>query len=217
MSIRLLNAVLLIATLIGGVLAHQAGKRHQRLLAERERLEEQVGCLRIEDPSRMYVRALETGEELHFAWRVYFPAGLNLRTKNSNGGGTWSSKRPDAIEFIARVRFRENDDGRLNVFTKQANGSGRLALGDRRLADLLRGRWDEIQVEQLGSDGSVAIATDEVATLLRLTFSEDLKREAGQKLSKSLATRFQRVLFDMRLGSDKAFQQATTGKPSADE
>ncbi len=217
MPIRLLNAVLLIATLIGGVLAHQACRRHQRLLAEREQLEEQVGCLRIEDPSKMYVRALETGEELHFAWRVYFPAGFSLRTENSNGGSTWSSKRPDATEFIARVRLRERYDGRLNVFTKQANGSGRLALGDPRLAELLRDRWDEVQAEQLGSDGSVAIDTDEVATLLRLTLSEDLKREAREKLSKSLATRFQRVLFDMRLGSDKAFQQATTGKPSAGE
>jgi hypothetical protein len=216
MPIRLLNAVLLIAALIGGVFAYQACRKHQQLLAERERLEKQVGRLRIEDPSKMYVRALETGEELHFAWRVYFPAGFNLRAKNSNSGSTWVSKHAEPIEFIARVRFRERYDGLLNVFTKLA-GSRRGPIGDRRLADLLRGRWDEVQVEQLGSDGQVAIDADEGATFLRLTLSDDLKREAGEKLSKSLATRFQRLLFDMHLGSDKAFQQATTGKPSAGE
>jgi len=216
MPIRLLNAVLLIAALIGGLFAYQACRRHQQLLAERERLEEQVGRLRIEDPSKVHVRALETGEELHFAWRVYFPAGFTLRAKDSNSGSTWASKHPDPIEFIARVRFRERYDGQLNVFTKLA-GSSRSPIGDQRLADLLRGRWDEVQVEQLGSDAQIAIDADKGATLLRLTLSDDLKREASEMLSKSSAARFQTALFDMRLGSDKAFQQATTGKPSAGE
>lgn len=131
MLTKLLNAVLLIAAVIGGVLAHRAGMQHQQLLTEFRRLEKKVGHLPIEDPTKVYVRALKTDEELHFAWRVYLPAGFNVRWQNSGGGSSWSSNS-NAGEFIARVRFRQNDRGVLSVFTKQRSGSGMMGLGNRQ-------------------------------------------------------------------------------------
>lgn len=115
------------------------------------------------------------------------------------------------------MRLREDSQGILNVFIKQAGGSSRSALGNRQLADLLRDRWEEVQVEQLACDDVVVIDADEIATLLRLTLSDDLKREADQKLDKRSAKRLQTALFGVRFGSDRAFQQAAAGKQSADE
>jgi hypothetical protein len=213
MLIRLLNTVILIAAVIGGVLAYRAAKERQQLLAERRRLEKKVGSLPVDDPAKVHVRALETGEELHFAWRVYLPAAPNLRWKCSSGGSSCYScySSSGATDFIARVRVRENEQGRFDVFTKQPSGSGRMGLGDEQLADLLRDRWKEVRVEQLGVDGVAVIDANEVSTLLRLTLSDDLKREADQKLKKHFAKRFQTALFDVRFGSDQAFKQAGAG------
>jgi hypothetical protein len=208
MLTRLLNVVLLIAALIGGVLAYRAAAHRQRLLTEKSRLEKLVGSLPVGDLSKTHVRAMETGDELHFAWRVYLPAGFNARWEYS-GGSSWSS---GPREFIARVRLREDERGRLFVFIKGGGGSSRLALGDEQLADLLRDRWDEVRVEQLAADDVVTVEADEVATLLRLTLSDDLKREVEQKLNKYFAERFQTALVDVRFGSDQAFQKAATVK-----
>ena len=213
MPIRLLNVVLLIAAVIGGVLAYRASTQRQHLLTERRRLEKMVGLLPVGDLSKVHVRALETGDELHFAWRVYLPAGFRVRWEcgdGSNGGSFSSVPR----EFIARVRLREDERGRLLVFVKQAGGSSRFGLGDEQVADLLRGRWDEVQVEQLALDDVVVVDADEVATLLRLTPSGDLMREAEQKLDKHFAKRFEKALLDVRFGSDQAFQKAAPGKVS---
>ena len=205
MLIRLLNGVPLIAAVIGGVLAYRAGTERQHLLAERTRLVKKVGSMAIGDRSKLHVRAIETGDELHFAWRVYVPAGFKVRWEYSNGGYSVSHSSI-ASEFVARVRLREEERRRLYVFSNQASGS-RLALGDEQLADSLRDRWDEVRVEQLGSDDVTVIEADEVVTLLRLTLSDDLKREADQKLEKDFAQRFQTALFDVRFGPDQAFKQ----------
>ncbi len=210
MPIRLLNAVLLVAALIGGVLAYRAATERQRLLAEKTRLEEKVGSLPISDPSKVHVRALETGEELHFAWRVYLPAGFSARWECESGGSS-SSSSSGTREFIARARLREDEHGTLYVFAKQDGGSMKLGLGNERLADLLRDRWREIGVEQLGSDGVVVVDGSQVATLLRLTLSDDLKREADEKLGKHFVGRFGKALFEVRFGSDQAFRQAAAG------
>ena len=208
MVIRWLNAALAIAVVIGGVMAHQAGKEHQRLRTEYERLAKKVGDLPIEDPSKVYVLALETDEKLHFAWRIYLPPNVKLRWQTSDGGRSWSSYR-DAREFIARVRFREDENGQLIVFTKRANGSGMFRFENRQVADLLRGRWDEIQVEQLGAGEIVTVEPDEIATLLRLTLSDELKQQANEKLDNNFKKRIQTDLFSIRFGSDDAFQQDT--------
>jgi hypothetical protein len=162
--------------------------------------------MRVGDRSKLHVRAIETGDELHFAWRVYVPAGFKVRWEYSNGGYSVSHSTI-ASEFVARVRLREEERGRLYVFSNQAGGRRRLRLGDAQLADLLRDRWDEVRVEQLGSDDVAVIDADEVVTILRLTLSDDLKRESDQKLEKQSAQRFQTALFDVRFGPDQAFKQ----------
>lgn len=83
MPLKLLNLSLLIAAIVGGVFTYQAGQKHRRLVSEFERLKNKVGDLTVDDPSKVHVRVLDTGEDLHFAWRVYFPAGFPFSVKNS--------------------------------------------------------------------------------------------------------------------------------------
>ncbi len=216
MLTRLLNLFLLIAAVIGVVLAYGVAKKHRELSTEHRRLEAKVGSLPIGDPSKIHIRALETGEDLHFAWRVYVPAGERIKWAYDGGGGSGSSWSSNAGQYIARVRFRENEDGSIHAFAKLSGGSSRFQLGGQALADLLRDRWDEIQVEQLASDDVVAIDASEVATLLRLTLPDDLKQEGEQKVRKAVMRRFQAGLFGVRFGSDKAFQQAAAKGQAAD-
>ena len=214
--IRSLNALLLIGAVIGGVLTYRAARTHRELLAEKNRLEQKVGSLSIKDPSKIQVEALETGEPLHFAWRIYRPADIGCSWQaGTNGRRSWAYGRPR--EFISRVRFRESYDGQLGLFVNVIRRYRGITLANRQLTDLLRDRWDEIQVEQLGCDHLVIVEPDEVAVLLRLTFSEQLKREAEQILSKDDWEHFRTALFECRLGSEKAFEQAETDQPSADQ
>lgn len=212
---RLLNVSLLIAAVIGAVLAYRVTMKHQELLAEHQRLEAKVGSLPIEDPTKIHLRALDTHDELHFAWRVYVPAGLGIRWENGGGSGTsWNSS---ACHFIARVRLRQSEDGCLQVFTKQGGSSSRFQVGSRELADLLREHWSEIQVEQLGTNGTTVVENDEVATLVRLALPDDLKQEAEQKIGQAIMRYFQKGLLEIRFGSDRAFQQAAARGQTADE
>ncbi len=204
MSIRPLKAILLMAVVIGGVLTYLADTKHQELLTEHRRLEEKFLSLPLEDPSKMHVRALETGEELHFAWRVYSPAGYNCSWWNNGGGSGWQTT--DAEEAVVRVRLREDDDGVLRVFVKEVGGSCFLTLGNRQVTDLLRDRWDEVELEQLGSDGVAVVDADEVTTLLRLSLSDDLKWEFDRKLGADYAQRFQRALLHVRFGPEEALR-----------
>jgi hypothetical protein len=203
---KLLNLTLLTVAIVGVVFAYRVAKRHRELSAEHQRLEAMVGSLPIGDPSKIHVRAIDTGEELHFAWRVYVPGGIRVKWQHGTGSGT--SMNSQARHIITRVCIREQDDGTLYVFLKRGGGSSCFQVGDRALADVLRDRWGEIQVEQLASDDIRAVDRDEVATLLRLTLPDDMKQEAEEKVRPSIMRDFKTALLDIRFGTDQAFQRA---------
>lgn len=199
MKHRAFDLLLLVVTALGGILAWQTDREQSRLRGEFERLSRKTGDLLIADPSRVHVRALDTGEPLHFAWRVYLPPNYTQVWRSSSGGQetSWSSF---AREFIARVRFREDEQGILQVYSRTSGGSGRAGLGDRHLAELLRGRWGEILVEQLGAADLVAFEPDRRAVFLRLTLPDGMQDEARVKLSPGVRERQVPVLFQWELG-----------------
>src|SRR5688572_19972306 len=186
---RVINVLLSAAALIGGLLAAQSGQQRSRLQAEYVRLAQITGDLPIEDPAKVYLKALPTTEPLHFAWRVYLPPNYRqtLWQKSEGSSSYWSS---NTSEFIARVHFRTNEGGSLQAYTRFMGGSSLMHIGDRRLADLLRDRWDEIQVEQLGAEDVVALAADESAVLLKLTLPENIQAEARQQLPSAIQKRY---------------------------
>src|SRR5688572_20693291 len=102
---RLTDWSLLAVTLIGAFLVVHSLRQRNILHNEQDRLARLTGSLRLSDPSQAHVLALETGEPLHFAWRVYLPPRCRFSVKHLGSSGV--SFHSDAQHFIARARFRE--------------------------------------------------------------------------------------------------------------
>jgi hypothetical protein len=198
-----LDLFLLLVALLGGILACQTGRQRGGLRAEHERLARITGDLPVADASKVHVRALETGERLHFAWRVYLPSNYQ-QTLWASSGNESSLWRRDSYESIARVRFRETEQGVLQVYSKFSGVSGCAQLGDRSLAELLHNHWDKIHVEQLGAQGVVAIEQAQSVPFLRLSLPEELQRAAREKLAPAIQERFVPILFELHLGPKAA-------------
>lgn len=199
MKHTIFDLLLILAIAVGGALAWQTGRERVRLAETHRRLAQVTGDLPIDDPSKVYVMALETGEPLHFAWRVYYPGNYrSILTHNAGSRSTTTTSKP--AEFIARVRVREDGRGRLESYTHFSGGSSNMTLGDGGLADLLRGRWGEVRVEQLGAGGVAAIDPDGSAVLLRLTLPDSIRDEALKTLDPHIIGRHVPVLLDLQLG-----------------
>jgi hypothetical protein len=200
---QVVELVLIVAIAIGGYLAWQTGQERARLQRTFDRLARKAGDLEIGDPNQVHLRAFPTGEPLHFAWRVYLPASYPARVRVQTGRlfreASGSRSRP--LEFIARVRFREDENGVLNVYWKFAGYDRRESVGDRAFATLLRGRWNELAAEQLGADGLVALDPDRMNTLLRLRLPADLQEYAKTALSPDQRKELVPVFFELQLGS----------------
>jgi hypothetical protein len=195
--------LLIVAIAIGGYLAWQTGQERGRLQQTFDRLARKAGDLEIGDPAWVHIRAIPTGEPLHFAWRVYLPASyqtdVHVKTGHSTSRSYGSSS--SSREFIARVRFREDENGVLNVYAKFASGSTRMGVGDPAFATLLRGRWNEVVAEQVGADELVAIEPDRPFTLLRLRLPEDLQEKAKTALSPDEHKQLVPIFFELEVGS----------------
>jgi hypothetical protein len=202
MKHRLLDWLLILALLVGGILAGKTGWERSRLEAKHARLARMTGALPVTDPSKMYFQGIDTGEPLHFAWRVYLPPNYNqvisCRTSTGSSSST-SSSSSGPTELIARVRFREDEQGLLQVYDHFGGGSSRMGIGDKALTELLRGRWDRVRVEQLGAPQLAVLGPDQTAVLLRLTLSADLEAEARKRPDGSLQQMLP-VLFELVLG-----------------
>jgi hypothetical protein len=200
---RLVELVLIVAIAVGGYLAWQTGRERGRLQQTFDRLARKAGDLRIEDPTRVHICAIPTGEPLHFAWRVYLPANytvnVNVKTGSSSGSNNGVPlTKPQ--EFIARVRCREDENGILNVYSKFAGGSTRMGVGDQAFAKLLRGRWNEVVVEQMAADRLDVVEPDKSLILLRLRLPADIEKDAKTALSPGQLEPLIPVFFEMQLG-----------------
>lgn len=200
MKRRIIDWFLLIVALVGGVLAWQTGRERIRLAERYDRLVKVAGELPIGDPSKVYFRALDTGEPLHFAWRVYLPRSYAQTIASRSSTLLLASSSGRATECIARVRFRRDDRGNMEVYAHFTNVSTRATVGDERLADLMRGRWAEVRVEQLGSPNVAVLKPDQTAVLLRLALPDDIQAEIRRRLPTE-ASRYVPVLFEFDLGS----------------
>ena len=217
MQIKLLDGTLLVLAVCGVLLTLYATAQRHWLLDQRDRLEGEIGSLAIQDRSKVHVQAIETGERMQFAWRVYVPAGFHFRWQDNHGSGE-SGLVPRAGGVIARVWVcPSNERGKLRAYTKWGISHLDSGFGNRQLVDLLHDRWDEVQVEQLGSENAVIINDNEVATLLRLKLPDDLKREAEQVLDRHDRPRLRTGLFEISFGSEEAFQQAAKAKQAANK
>lgn len=179
---------MLLTALVGGVFVWRTGKEQARIRAKIEQMTRTTGDLVITDPDRIHVLALDTGEPLHFAWRIYLPADYELiRRETSSSSVTVSpTSGGDPIparEVILRVHFRESADGPLNLYERHEDGSHREYFGSVSLAKVLHGRFDKVIVEQLGARKAVSVDMDEPLDLLSLKLPADLEAEYFKQIS----------------------------------
>lgn len=181
---RIVDLALLSILLAGGAWAWWLGVERAGLEAELARLTARTGALTVGNPKLIHARALRGDGPLAFGWRVFVPTGKSLRS--GLGQNTSTSTLAAASESAIRVAFREVE-GRLMLFVGKFGGSGGSSstgeYGDDTLADLLRGRWDRVVVEEFGRDEVAVADPGRPLTLLRLSLPPDLIEEARAKLS----------------------------------
>ena len=193
---RVFDWFLIAVVLSGGVLAWQTGQERGRLTARHSRLVKTTGELPIEDASKIYALALDTGEPLHFAWHLYFPPNCT-QTLSYRFGGQFNSWECPTGDSIARVRLRHDDQGLLQLYLHFGSSSMGMSFEEKDLTALLRDRWDTVKIEQLGAPKLVVMKPDQPVPLLRVMLPDLLQADAKTKLSPESQKQFIPVLLEI--------------------
>lgn len=200
MRIRIVDAALAIATIVGAIIAVNSASKLHALQQEHTRLSRTTGDLNISDPGQAHVLALDTGEPLHFAWRVYAPAGHMMIAESSNGGSSTSSafnSRPH--EFIGRVRISKHRTRGIAVYHNFGNGAGFRTFASAETFEFLREHWNELDIEQLGADATAHIQPGESVTVLRIRLPENLAAESSKRSAVGNSGRLNPDVYTLRM------------------
>lgn len=199
MKFRIVDTILLLLILSGGFMAWQSGRERNRLSAEYARLTRKTGELLVIDPSQVQLTVIPTGDPMSYAWRIYLPPKYQEIIRAGDGGYGLSSSL-ESKEFIARVRFREDEKGNIHVYTKFSSGSSRSTFLTPPLAGFFKRHWGKLAVEQLGATGQVSLKPDQSAILLDLKIPPELQAEAGTTISPDRIKPFLPSLYHLELG-----------------
>jgi hypothetical protein len=208
--IRWINIALTLVAFYGAFVVVREARLNERLAEQHRILAAEIGFLDVSDPSKVHVVALASEDPLHFRWRIYLPDNYSViwRT-NEWGDGKHSSTGPQ--NFVAQVRFRKSEYGFVRIFKDLGSSGGVGSLGGRELETFLRDRWDEIEMLQLGAGGPAVIEPQELTTLLQLRMPEAMAEEAAEFLPASWARQVVPVLYEVRVGTEEAWQDASRG------
>lgn len=209
--IRCINIALLLAALYGAFVAVREEQLRRELSVQHQRLAAETGYLDITDPDKVHVVALPSEDPLHFRWRIHVPANYEIMWRTSQWGEDGIHSTGSAENFIAQVRFRENEDGYVRVFRDMKIG-GVGWLGGRELQTLLSDKWDRIERVQLGADRSVVVERHELATLLQLRMPEAMANEAESVLPEAWGHDYVPVLYEVRFGAKEAWEAADAAR-----
>ncbi len=209
MFFRLLkNAPLLLLIGAGLCMLLQAQAEQREVAREYDRLAAKVGRLQVTDASKFYVAPIPTDDPMHFAWRVYLPAGLALqqRAEHLSGGSTSSASIQSAGERVLRACYRFEGDS-TKVFVKGFSGASESGFSDKSFAKFVQKHWREFEVESLAANGPTQYEPDEILTLLKITIPENLYEEIKQTKYSYLADRIKtKPLTLVRIGTVAAFE-----------
>ncbi|MCL4203010.1 MAG: hypothetical protein KJ000_10955 [Pirellulaceae bacterium] len=205
--IRWINIILVLAALYGAYLAVSEEQLRRELSVQHRTLAAETGYLDITDPDKVHVVALPSEDPLHFRWRIYLPANYEAMWQTNNWGEDGNTSTGPAENFIAQVRFRENESGYVMVFRDMKIG-GVGSVGGPELQTLLSGKWDQIERVQLGANGPVVVEPDEVATLLQLRMPESMASEAESVLPEAWGRNYVPVVYEVRFGTKEAWEAA---------
>lgn len=174
MVARLFKVLLGIAAICGGVRTFQEAATQWKLAGEYRRLAATWGDLELSDPFRVHVLALDTGDPLHFAWRMYLPPDCTGAWDWSSCGrqtsrSRWQNVSSSSIPYdgICRVRFRK--DARLGwqVLTVSGTTSSLLPIEPSLARQLDRG-IQTLRVTRAGAARSESFGPEELVTLIQI-------------------------------------------------
>lgn len=205
---RAFEIVLVAAILIGAVLVFQSSSLRSELTREHARLMAKTGSLTIKDPTQAQIQAIETGEPLSYAWRVYLPPNYSFAYRCSSGGGSGSQSA--AWEGIFRFRIKAVGDD-FRIYYRFAGGSGMRGLGSPQLKELFDKNPElagKLVVEQLGKNELATFDPSEVKTLIKVALPEEMLQELKPKLNQWEYERIETIEW-MRIGSSAAVAKDT--------
>jgi hypothetical protein len=207
---KAVELLLIAAVMVGGVLAWRTGLECARLGAEYARLARVAGDLTITDPTKIHVLAIDTGEPLHYAWRIYLPLNVDRKVfSRFRSMELLTASKPE--EFVMRVQIRLRPDlTGLQIYERGEFGINESNLGDERLANLVLGHEGELQIEQLGSGGVAVIEPDQTPVMLRLAMSPGMQAKALQTLDASDQKSLIPELYRWEIGPEKSKPRATS-------
>lgn len=208
--IRLINITLALLAICGVSIAFYESSLKRDLLEEHRVLAAETGYLDVSDSNKVHIVALPSENPLHFCWRIYLPDKCTLIWKTGQlVNGDFSSKGPQ--NFIAHVHLRKDEDGFVRIFEDFTTVSSFGRLGGRELQNFMRDRWADVEISQLGKGGPVVVEPGNVETLLKLQLPDNIADEAESVLPASQGRRVAPVLYQIRFGTDEAWQKIDPG------
>ncbi|MDX2036749.1 MAG: hypothetical protein SFX72_08860 [Isosphaeraceae bacterium] len=89
-----------------------------------------------------------------------------------------SGRSSQAVDFVAQLRLRiDPEDGRLQKYLRWWHGSSRLKVGDRALAEAIRGRERFLTVKQAGIEDPLEVDPGSPIELLEVSLSSEMLDE----------------------------------------
>lgn len=197
-TIPFVDLGLVVLLVVGAGFAWHSGQKRWQAESELARLRTLIGEIDVVDPGKVHIQALNTGEPLHYAWRIYLPAGFNSKIASYftlAGGNSWSSSSSTKPEhFLARVRFRRTESGEWEVYKKFHQGSSRSSLGNRALSDLFDKHGAQLVVEQAGVGEVLVFAPHETRDLLRILLPPSVQDEYRQWYQGQASEKFPEIM-----------------------
>ena len=196
-----LNVVLALAALVGLLLMAGETLLKKDLSREYEILAAEVGYLESTGEPDLQVMALPTKDPRHFRWRIFVPENETVVWKNSVA---WDRSVPieGPLSFIAHVRFRDGENGCLKAWWDLKRSGVTTDMGGPQFYDFLKGRWGELEIEQLASHGRVTVQPGQWKSLLRIRMTDQMRDDAQNVLSPQVAKWYVPELFHLQLGTD---------------
>lgn len=207
---RIIEIVLIVIIAIGGAFLFPTLMKLYGMQREYNHLAQKMASLGVTDHTKVHIRAIDTGEPLHFAWQAYFPANYSFAYTTKSGNGSKASGAP--VHTILRVRLREVD-GHLMIDKRFGGGTSRTTSGVPKLIEFLNehpGALQKLRVEQLAVDEMMVFDVSETHTLLKISLPPDLQAKAKEKFEKREYDQIVPTIEWIRFGPAAFAEQAQT-------
>jgi hypothetical protein len=136
-----LLSFLLLVSLVCVVVSHfRLNQENRELKQENDRLMSEAGYVVVHDANKIYLRKVESLDELTWRYRVYLPPQKTylLSVKAGRGGGGAGTIRPMQDQFTLTVAVRRDSRGKWAVIITMPKSSFRTGANDEvaeKLAD----------------------------------------------------------------------------------